>query len=406
MIIEYLDVEQSLSYLEKNTGDRYTFDNLKELNFAGKLDVFFYKNCVIYDTYRSDKTPPPIEVLGKIASPFPYHLAVNIKQVRGIFALRELLLSNSSKALQLKSKVIVEAIYEQQNVVTLFDESIDDVYEYKKGDEGYLAHADFFDLQFLPDGSVNSAPLRNKAIDAIEQNELRFKKLQIDALFNKVIENTPIIGQAALKERTVFKDLGRHQKQLITYDAFTPNQIVCLILDHHPGSNILDAEFLSYLQMVDNALHSNALIPFARHDYEVQQIDAQQVKKWLARNNYIYEGFNDNLPIDPVEHAKQLEQQLADAKAEILELERQLKEKTVLVNNDLKHVHHKSFKTVDRIMYAMAKLTKYDNSHPTSQNMPSLNAQITTLLQNDGLPLEYEAVGKWLKRVKEVQPIK
>ena len=158
--------------------------------------------------------------------------------------------------------------------------------------------------------------------------------------------------------------------------------------------------------MVSNAISSDELIPSDRYEYEIQQIDAQQVKVWLARNNYIYEGFNDNLPIDPVEHIKQLTQQLAAANAEILELQDQLKEKTLLLDNDLKQVHHKSFKTVDRIMYAMAKLTKYDNSHPTSQNMPSLNAQITTLLQNDGLPLEYEAVGKWLTRVKNVQTIK
>src|SRR5699024_8766754 len=147
-----------------------------------------------------------------------------------------------------------------------------------------------------------------------------------------------------------------YQKQLITYDAFTSNQIVCLILDHHPDSSILDNEFLSYWQMVSNAISSDELIPSDRYEYEIQQIDAQQVKVWLARNNYIYEGFNDNLPIDPVEHIKQLTQQLAAANAEILELQDQLKEKTLLIDNDLKQVHHKSFKTVDRIMYAMAKL--------------------------------------------------
>tara|TARA_B100001179_G_scaffold72998_1_gene51133 strand:- start:579 stop:1793 length:1215 start_codon:yes stop_codon:yes gene_type:complete len=404
MIIDYLDVDQSLNYLEKNTGDKYTFDNLKELNFAGKLDVFFYKSCLIYNTYRSDRYPPPIEVSGMRGSPFPYHLAFDIKQVRGIFALKDLLLFNDSEPSQLKSKVVVESLYEQQYII--FDEIGDNEYEYVSGDECYLAHAELFDLQFLSDGSVDSASLRNKAIARIEHNELRFKKTQLDNLINKVPEKPPVTELAALKDRTVFKDLGKYQKQLITYDAFTSNQIVCLILDHHPDSSILDNEFLSYWQMVSNAISSDELIPSDRYEYEIQKIDAQQVKVWLARNNYIYEGFNDNLPIDPVEHIKQLTQQLAAANAEILELQDQLKEKTLLIDNDLKQVHHKSFKTVDRIMYAMAKLTKYDNSHPTSQNMPSLNAQITTLLQNDGLPLEYEAVGKWLTRVKNVQTIK
>jgi vacuolar-type H+-ATPase subunit I/STV1 len=48
--------------------------------------------------------------------------------------------------------------------------------------------------------------------------------------------------------------------------------------------------------------------------------------------------------------------------------------------DDLKTVPHQAYKTVDRVMYAMAQLTKVDNSKPYSQNNPSLNASITTLL--------------------------
>ena len=57
-------------------------------------------------------------------------------------------------------------------------------------------------------------------------------------------------------------------------------------------------------------------------------------------------------------------------------------------------------------MYAMAKLTKLDNAEPYSQNNPSLNASITTILQNDGLTLEYQAVGKWLSRINDIKPLK
>ena len=74
--------------------------------------------------------------------------------------------------------------------------------------------------------------------------------------------------------------------------------------------------------------------------------------------------------------------------------------------DDLKAVPHQAYRTLDKVMYAMAKITKLDNTKPYSQNTPSLNATITTILQNDGIPLEYEAVGKWLSRINDIKPLK
>lgn len=71
--------------------------------------------------------------------------------------------------------------------------------------------------------------------------------------------------------------------------------------------------------------------------------------------------------------------------------------------NDLNKVPHQAYRTVDRIMYAMAQISKLDNSSPYSQNRPSLNAEIQTVLDKAGIPLEYEAIGKWLTRINEVQ---
>lgn len=72
---------------------------------------------------------------------------------------------------------------------------------------------------------------------------------------------------------------------------------------------------------------------------------------------------------------------------------------------DIIKVPHQSYRTIDRILYALVQLSGADNSEPYSQNNPSLNAKITTILQNDGLPLEYEAVGKWLARANDLKPI-
>ena len=54
----------------------------------------------------------------------------------------------------------------------------------------------------------------------------------------------------------------------------------------------------------------------------------------------------------------------------------------------------------------MAKLTELDNSAPYGKNRGSLNCEIVTLLQNDNLKLEYQAVGKWLTEINEVQSAK
>ena len=91
---------------------------------------------------------------------------------------------------------------------------------------------------------------------------------------------------------------------------------------------------------------------------------------------------------------------------EIEVLQAQLTKRTSQPADDLKGVPHQSYRTVDRVMYAMAQLTKEDNSKPFSQNKPSLNASITTILQNDGVPLESEAVGKWLSRINDIKPVK
>lgn len=105
------------------------------------------------------------------------------------------------------------------------------------------------------------------------------------------------------------------------------------------------------------------------------------------------------------------EQQLiAKLEREIADTKKQLEQARVKLANkptdDLKDVPHQAYKTLDKVMYAMAKITNLDNSKPYSQNKPSLNAEITTILQNDGLPLEYEAVGKWLSRINDIKPLK
>ena len=142
------------------------------------------------------------------------------------------------------------------------------------------------------------------------------------------------------------------------------------------------------------------------YTFEMVVADRDDLRARLEKQQVII----DNPPAENGALNATLEKQLAQAKAKIAELENQLAQaKAGLADkptDDLKDVPHQSYRTVDRVMYAMAKLAKRDNTEPYSQNNPSLNAAITTILQNDGLTLEYQAVGKWLSRINDIKPLK
>ncbi|WP_423813351.1 hypothetical protein [Psychrobacter sp. 219-2-C] len=191
-------------------------------------------------------------------------------------------------------------------------------------------------------------------------------------------------------------------------------------------------DYISYKLMLEAAIKNNDV------SFKEGFFTSDDLQKYLFDIGYVLKGFNDWLRIQPakplidVKHDKcqsfdvnneelvRLTQKAADDQAtidkitiekdeiqsELIEVKAQL-EKTLQLQaiDDLKDVPHQSYRTVDRIMYAMAKLSKLDNTEPYSQNNPSLNASITTILQNDGLTLEYQAVGKWLTRINNVKSL-
>lgn len=281
----------------------------------------------------------------------------------------------------------------------------------------------------------------------LDMDSLRYPKIDLDKLFRPKTQLSSVKTNDKNDLSTVLSEqgeLGEHQKLLITYALFTPRQIACLLTNYNPAYNHNDDFYNARLDMVDNAVQVNTLIPIN----DEEQIVARQVKEWLAKHNFIFKGFNDNpqndsdkLVIDYQKRIAELEQEVEDAKntgsfsmgnptvahdepktieqfrealaaanAKVGELESQLEQAYAALADkpadDLKDVPHQSYRTVDRVMYAMAKLAKVDNSKPFSQNKPSLNASITTILQNDGVPLESEAVGKWLSRINDIKPLK
>lgn len=106
-----------------------------------------------------------------------------------------------------------------------------------------------------------------------------------------------------------------------------------------------------------------------------------------------------------IERNKDLESRLEKAREYYIDQQKIISElQQGTLASDLKAIPHQSYRTMDRVLYALAKLSKLDNSNPYSQNRPSLNAEIHSVLQADNLNLEYEAIGKLLSRVNEVKP--
>lgn len=218
------------------------------------------------------------------------------------------------------------------------------------------------------------------------------------------------------KDIKVHTDLGEYQKELITYDAFTPNQIICLILNYPPNSSSSDRQFISYMIWIDSGIKSDELTTFKDEEHNDEQlITAQQVKVWLARNNYIYEGFNDNIPADPVEQVRQLTVQLTDAQAtidqlntdysnaqiDIANLTSQLKQATALADapaNDA-DLNPKTLSAITRllnVLFHKAQLDITAHKGTTNKNIVntsiSLNAKITE-----------KPVSHWIRQVQQLR---
>lgn len=263
-------------------------------------------------------------------------------------------------------------------------------------------------------------------------------------------------------------ELGKYQKLLMGYPLLTAHQIACLLSNHNPVSQDYynDDSYKLYKEMTDTAIDGRLLTVFN----EKGHIAIEEVKVWLASNNTIYKGFNEdwlenaceeeedilvkmNNQFNDIVHylreinekkeedIEQLASEYEELRLECEELVKQNKDiresleqykqgdneelaqhgedeskkyksrieepedQLKKAQDDSKDVPHQSYRTVDRIMYAMAKLSNLDNIEPYSQNNPSLNASITTILQNDGLTLEYQAVGRWLTRINNVKSL-
>lgn len=180
-----------------------------------------------------------------------------------------------------------------------------------------------------------------------------------------------------LKNNTELMALGEYQKLLISYELFTPEQIVCLMINENPACISHDDRFLAHWDKVSTAIDAGTLTPIN----DKEQITAEQVKAWLAKGRLIYKGFNDNLPNDAgktsSEPTAQISQfkELADAKARIEQQQREiekLKEKAEraampanansISNTDMQNIKKAAIKQFNRSLATVLTDLDYKGS--------------------------------------------
>jgi len=116
---------------------------------------------------------------------------------------------------------------------------------------------------------------------------------QVADLQKELIAVESIQKSLVIENTTPRMELGKYRKLLIGYPLLTAHHIACLISNHNPvgESYHTDDDYKLYKEMVDTAIDARLLTVFN----DKGQIPSGEVKCWLARSNFIYEGFNDDL---------------------------------------------------------------------------------------------------------------
>lgn len=221
------------------------------------------------------------------------------------------------------------------------------------------------------------------------------------------------------KDKKLYTELGANQKLLVGYEAFTFEQIICLIVDSNPESFSQDEKFLSYCLAIEKAQEIDRLTPLSDNG----PIPAQQVKEWLARHNFIYKGFNDDIPTNPIAQIEQLREQLIAAydtidelnnvkkisKNKITHLNSQLKQSTDEVDalrqqenipaDDEKELNPKTHTAVTcllNVLFHKAELDIAAHKGTTNANIVKLSISLNSKITEK--PVSY-----WIKQVQQLR---
>lgn len=143
-------------------------------------------------------------------------------------------------------------------------------------------------------GSGAIEKLTIKEVENRESKQIKFLTKQLlDARKQLSDEQAKVKASETIERDVPVIELGKYQKLLIGYPLFTAHQIACLLSDCSPVAQSYDSndDYRLYRDMTDAAIDARLLTVFN----DKGQIPSGEVKGWLARFNFIYEGFNDDL---------------------------------------------------------------------------------------------------------------
>lgn len=120
----------------------------------------------------------------------------------------------------------------------------------------------------------------------------------------------PKISKQAIDD---YLNLGSYQRKLINRSSYSPEQIICLMTNEDPDSIGHDDKYLAYWDIIKSAIASNELVPLNDN----QDVEADQVKRWLKNKGLFYQKSNSDLPLTQAAQVNELQKRIDELEKEL-----------------------------------------------------------------------------------------
>lgn len=120
----------------------------------------------------------------------------------------------------------------------------------------------------------------------------------------------PKISKQAIDD---YLNLGSYQRKLINRGSYSPEEIICLMTNEDPDHINHDDKYLVYWDIIKAALESNELTRLK----DSQNIEADQVKKWLKNKGLFYQESNSDLPLTQAAQVNELQKRIDELEKEL-----------------------------------------------------------------------------------------
>lgn len=327
LVKPYLSMQETVDFVFELTGEKINWSTLEELSNVEQLTpVFLFSGYVSYPdinhkTIRYDKMKAYFThddfFMHKTRNYESYsmHSDADVPEwieIHSPFTIQNIIKHQSSA-------------YEVHDEVFLFKNP--PIGELDKLDDLKYSQIDFDDVRFSRNELIVIFDIKPEKRTA--QNEFDFYLGAMGAIKER--------ASAEISRRSELSLVG-NQKILASYALFTPHHIACFLSNENPAYEQNNNMYCAYLDMVKNAIEADVLKPIN----EKEQLSTEQVKEWLANNNFVYRGFNDGTPTYADQLAEMKEEGVAahvkvlnlTDKLEDLELDNMLKTHVASELND------------------------------------------------------------------------